>query len=169
MLKIACDWGRKRKKLVMKDSIQFLKRKGKTFDWDNDEPSDLEVKKDPIKMIHPDIPAELPGIKLERDLNTPSRVTVRSKPSVAEQAAAARISAGLDAPREDRAMTRGVDDAPTTDGGDNTDKGVELDEDGDDDLPRLTTEDDDRDSDEDNENVEDGTPADTLTEDIFWQ
>ena len=75
-------------------------------------------------MIHPDIPAELPGIKLERDLHTPSRVTVRRKPSVTEQAAAARISAGLDVPHEDNAMTRGLDDAPTTDGGDNTDEGV---------------------------------------------
>ena len=78
MLKIACEWGRKIKKLVMKDSIQFLNRKGKKFDWDNDELSDLEVKKDPSKMIHPDIPEYLPGIELERERNTPSRVTVRS-------------------------------------------------------------------------------------------
>ena len=116
-------------------------------------------------MIHPDIPAELPGIKLERDLNTPSRVTVRSKPSVIKQAADARISAGLDAPREDSAVTRGVDDTPAKDGGYKTDQGVELDEEGYDDLPRLTTEDDDSDSDEDNKNVEDGNPADTLNED----
>ena len=47
MLKIACKWGRKRKKLVMKDSIQFLNRKRKKFDWDNDKLSDLEVKKVP--------------------------------------------------------------------------------------------------------------------------
>ena len=134
--------------------------------------SNLEVKIDPIKMIHPDIQAELPGIKLERDLNTPSRVKVRSKPSVTEQAAAARISSGLDAPGEDSAVTRGVNDAPATDGGDNTDQGVESDEVRDDDLPRLTTEDndidsdeDDSDSNEDDKNVEDGTPADTLNED----
>ena len=57
-------------------------------------------------MIHPDIPEELPGIKLERDLHTPSQVTVRRKPSVTEQAAAARITAGLDASHEDSAMTR---------------------------------------------------------------
>ena len=60
MLKIACEWGRKIKKLVMKDLIQFLNRKEKKFDWENYKLSDLEVKKDPIKMIHPDIPAELP-------------------------------------------------------------------------------------------------------------
>ena len=59
----------------MRDSIQFLNRKGKKFDWDNDELSDLGVKKDPIKMIHPDMPAELLGIKLERDLHTPLQVT----------------------------------------------------------------------------------------------
>ena len=148
----------------MKDSIQFLNRKGKKFNWDNDKLYDLEVKKDPMKMIHLNIPAELTGIKLERDLNTPLRVTVRSKPSVTEQAEAARISAGLDASREDSAVTRGVDDAPTTDGDNNTDKGVESDEDRDDDLPRLTTEDDDSNSDEDDKNMKDGTPADTLNE-----
>ena len=71
MLKIASEWGRKSKKLVMRDSIQFLNRKGNYFDWDNDELSDLEVNKDPIKMIHPDIPAELPRINLEQDLQTP--------------------------------------------------------------------------------------------------
>ena len=75
-------------------------------------------------MIHPDIPAELPGIKLERDLHTPSRVTFRCKPSVTEQEAAARISDGLDAPHEDNAMTRGVDDAPATDSSYNIDEGV---------------------------------------------
>ena len=128
-------------------------------------------------MIHPNIPAELPGINLERDLLTLSRVTIRRKPSVTEQAAAASISAGLDARHEDNAMTRGVHDAPATNGGDNTDEGVTdegvgLDEAGDDDIPRLTTEDDDSDShednsdsDEDNANVEDGTPANTLNED----
>ena len=63
MLKIASEWGSKSKKLVMRDSIQFLNRKGKKFNWENDELSDLEVNKDPIKMIQPDIPAEMPGIK----------------------------------------------------------------------------------------------------------
>ena len=124
MLKIACKWGRKSKKLVMKDSIQFLNRKGKKFEWYNDELSNLEVKKDPSKMIHPDIPAELPGIELERDRNTPSRVTVRIKPSVTEQASSARISAGLDVPPEDSAVTIGVYDAHATDGNDNADQGV---------------------------------------------
>ena len=54
-------------------------------------------------------------------------------------------------------MTRGVEDAPSTDGGNNTDegvtdKGVGSDEAGDDDLPRITTEDVDSDSEEDNSN-----------------
>ena len=46
MLKIACEWGRNSKNLVMKDSIQFLNKKGKKFDWDNNELSNLEIKKD---------------------------------------------------------------------------------------------------------------------------
>ena len=124
MLKIACKWGCKIRKLVMKDCIQFLIRTGKKFDWDNDKLSNLEVIKDPLKMIHPDIPVELPGIDLERDRNTPSRVTVHSKTIVTEQAAAARISAGLDAPPEDSAVTRGVEDAPSTEGRDDADEGV---------------------------------------------
>ena len=146
-MKIACEWERKIKDLVMKDSIQFLNRKGKNFDWDNDELSDLEVKKDTLKTIHPDIPEELPGIELEHDHNNPSQVTVRSIPSVTKKVGAARISAGLYAPPEDSAVARGVDDAPATDGGINADQGVELDKYGYDDLPRLTTEDDDSDSD----------------------
>ena len=106
-------------------------------------------------MMHPDIPAEMPGINLERDLHTPSRMMICRKPSVTEQAAAARISAGLDAPQEDNAKTIGVDDSPSTDGGNNTnegvtDEGVGSDESGDDDLPRITTDDDDSDSEEDN-------------------
>ena len=99
-------------------------------------------------------------------------MTVRRKPSVTEQAADARISAGLDAPHEDSTMTRGVDEAPATDIGNNTDEGVGSEEARDDDIPRLTTEDDDSDSDEDNRdsdeddaNVEDGTPENTLNED----
>ena len=57
-------------------------------------------------------------------------MTVSRKPSVTGQAAAARISAGLDAPHEDSAVTRGVYNAPAMDGGDNADQGVVSDEDG---------------------------------------
>ena len=121
MLKVASKWGRKIKKLLMKDSIQFLNRKGETFDWDNDELSDLEVKTDPSEMIHPNIMAELPGIELQRDRTTPSRVTVRSGTSPTKQAAAARISAGLGAPPADSAATKGVDNAPTAEGSDDAD------------------------------------------------
>ena len=57
----------------MKDSVQFLNRKGEKFDWDNDKMSDLEVKTDPSKMIHPDLLAELPGIDFQRDRTNPSQ------------------------------------------------------------------------------------------------
>ena len=53
MLKITCEWDRKGKTLVMKDSIQFLNRKGKKSDCDNDELSNLEVKKGPNKNDSP--------------------------------------------------------------------------------------------------------------------
>ena len=57
-------------------------------------------------MIHPSIPAEMPGIELESDRIAPSRVVMHSRPSAAEQASAARMYTVLDAPREDGAATR---------------------------------------------------------------
>ena len=174
MLKVASEWGRKSKKLVMKDSVQFLNRKGEKFDWDNDEMSDLEVKTDPSKMIHPNISAELPGIELQRDRTNPSRVTVRSGPTPTKQAAASRISVGLDAPLVDSAATIGVNDAPVAESSDDANQKVESDndEDEDGDLTRLTTEDDqsnsdsDGDGDGDDEEGDNGTSADAFDEDI---
>ena len=125
MLEVTNKWGRKIKKMLMKDSIQSLNRKGKKFDWDNDKLFDLEVKKNQSKMIHPDILAELTGIELRLNLVTPSPVTVRKEQSPTKQAAAARIAAGPDVPPADSAATRGVDDAPAADGSDNVDQGVE--------------------------------------------
>ena len=78
-------------------------------------------------MIHPNILAELPGIELQRNLTTPSRVTVRKDPNPTERAAAARVAAGLDAPPNKDATTRGVDDAPAAEGSDDADQGVEPD------------------------------------------
>ena len=80
MIKIASAWSRKSKKLIMKDSVQFLNRKGENFDWGNVKLSKLKVEKNPSKMIHPDILAELSGIEFQRNLTTPSRVTVRREP-----------------------------------------------------------------------------------------
>ena len=40
MIKTASAWGRKSKKLIMKDSVQFLNRKREKFDWDNDDLDD---------------------------------------------------------------------------------------------------------------------------------
>ena len=34
LIETASAWGRKSKKLIMKDSVQFLNRKGEKFDWD---------------------------------------------------------------------------------------------------------------------------------------
>ena len=101
----------------MKDSVQFLNRKGEKFDWNNDDLDDLEIKKDPSKLIHFDVLVEFPGMELQPNQNTPSRVTVRTEPDPTKQAAAARVAAGLDAPPEASATTRGVNDtAHTADG-----------------------------------------------------
>ena len=82
---------------AVKASIKFLNWSGKNFDLDNNELSKLEVTEDQSKMIHPTIPAEIPGIELESDLATPSRVQVRSdKPDMADRSSAAGVSAGID-------------------------------------------------------------------------
>ena len=74
MIKRANWGGRNSKKLILKDSIKFLNRSEKKFDWDNDKLSEIEVKEDQSKMIHPNVPAEIPGIELESNLAAPSRV-----------------------------------------------------------------------------------------------
>ena len=176
MIKTTSAWGRKNKKLIMKDSVQFLNRKGKNFDWDNDDLDDLEIKKDPSKLIHPDIPAEFPGMELQRDQNTPSRVTVhyptRTERDPKKEAAAARIAAGLDTPPEDSEPTRGVDDTADTaeDTGD-VDQGVDHDSDDDSEyLPDLVNRgnesDSDSDSDSDRNSEDEYEHTDIIAEEV---
>ena len=124
ILKVANTWDRKSKKLILKNTIQFLNRKGKKFNWDNNKLSDLEVKEDQLKMIHPNIPVELPGIELGINWTALLRLIVRNKSAAAEQASAARIYAGLDAPPGYGAGARGVDDAPDANGNGDADQGV---------------------------------------------
>ena len=47
------------------NAIQIRNRHGGNFDWDNDDMSALEVTTELLKMIHPDMVANLPGIELE--------------------------------------------------------------------------------------------------------
>ena len=79
-------------------------------------------------MIHPTIPAEIPGIELESDLATPSRLQVRSdKLNMADRASAAQFSAGLDDESQTNKETRGVDDASDANNvvNDDADQGVD--------------------------------------------
>ena len=105
-LKIANAWGRKSKRLILKDSITFTNQHGKKFDWENDNLSDLEVKNDQLKMIHPTIPAELTGIKLKSDRAAPSRVQVLSSRDITHHASDARVTAGLNVEAETNTETR---------------------------------------------------------------
>ena len=66
-IEIANAWGRKSKHLIHKESIPFLNLHHETFDWKNDDMSDLVVTKDQPKMIHPTIAADLTGIEVESD------------------------------------------------------------------------------------------------------
>ena len=95
MLKIANAWGRKSKRLILKESITFTNRYNKKFGWENDNLSDLVVTKDQLKIIHPTIAAEVPGIGLDSDRAAPSRVQILNSTDVTDRASAARVIAGL--------------------------------------------------------------------------
>ena len=58
--------GKRFQKENRENKLEFLNRQKLKFDWDNDE---LEVNKNlEIARIHPKIPANFPGIELERDV-----------------------------------------------------------------------------------------------------
>ena len=111
-----------------------------------------------MKIIYPHIPAEIPVIELESDLEAPTWVQVRSnKMDIADCLSAARASAGLGDDTAPNTETRGVDVAPDTSKGldDNADPEVVPDV-KDNKLPGLTSqnEDDDNDSNDDEDSVE---------------
>ena len=120
-IEIANAWGRKSKHFM--ESITFLNRHHDKFDWENDNMSDLVVTKDQPKLIHPTIAAELPGIDVESDRTTPSRVQILNNTDVTDCASAARVIAGLDVEVETNTETRGVDIASVSVLNDDADAG----------------------------------------------
>ena len=57
-------------------------------------------------MIHPDMVANLPGIKLESYFTRPAVPTLDMKPDIMTQLAAARLNAGLDEEHKANIETR---------------------------------------------------------------
>ena len=59
--------GKKYQEEEKKNKLEFLNRMKLQYDWDNDE---LEASEGLIEeLAHPDLPAQFPGIELERELN----------------------------------------------------------------------------------------------------
>ena len=64
-------WELKSKKnLSVTKSLEFLDRKKKEFDWENEElQDDTVVEEGQPKLVHPDIIVETPQVELESDYN----------------------------------------------------------------------------------------------------
>jgi hypothetical protein len=125
MLKKVIEWEKKGKAQITKDSIQFLNRLGKQFEWDNDEVEDLQVVMNEPEKVQRDhgVPAEIPGIKIEDDYKAVPGPAVeheleKESVDVRKGALAARANSGLNVVDTPLVTTRGVnshginDDAP---------------------------------------------------------
>ena len=60
-------WGKKYQEEEKKNKLEFLNRLQLQYNWDNDELKELEGLVE--ELAHPDIPAQFPGIELERELD----------------------------------------------------------------------------------------------------
>ena len=67
LLRKANTRGKKDKKTILKGQIKFLNRKGKKFDWDNDNLTEIETADREPKLVQPNFIAEIPGIEVESD------------------------------------------------------------------------------------------------------
>ena len=59
------NWGICGKRAILQGRINFLNRKGKTFDLDNNDLSELKADDMQPKLIHPDIISEISGVEIE--------------------------------------------------------------------------------------------------------
>ena len=104
-------------------------------------------------MIHPTIPAELPGIERKSDWAAPSRVQVLNSTDITNHTSDARVTAGINVEAETNTETRGVDVTSDSVVNDNADQGmVPVDED--DELRELTPRYEDVDSNSDSDEEE---------------
>ena len=97
-----------------------MNRKGKKFDWDNSDLSELKVVDKQPKFIHPDIILEIPGIKTEDmddEMIGPILIDEEGKSlSYAERAAKARRNTGLDIINEAQGINTKQDGLISIDG-----------------------------------------------------
>jgi len=90
------QWGSRTKREQFGMKTQFLNRKQKAFDWDNE---DSEEEDNLIEQVitHPEIPAEFPGVELEEEQVQDLIIDI-TEATEAEEATAAAINANIDTP-----------------------------------------------------------------------
>ena len=104
-----------------------MNRKGKKFDWDNDNFADLQAVDGQPKviLIHPTILSEMPWVKTEDmydKIIRPTSISKQENPqSYAKRAAKAHKNVGLDTIAQERGANRKQDEAIVLD--DSTDDG----------------------------------------------
>ena len=81
VVKLLNEWGSKSDKANYGTTLQFRNRNKVKFDWDNDElEEDEDLIEDEIRdNHHPSLPAEIPGVELERYLEG---IVVESAPKL---------------------------------------------------------------------------------------
>ena len=106
-------WEKKGKKAIFKGQIKFLNRKGETFDWDNDNLTEIEMANKEPKLVQPDFISEIPGVEVDSDYEPIIRQKHDTEPEVkssyAERAKNAHKNADRKTDVVTHSKTRGVD------------------------------------------------------------
>ena len=94
------NWDKHSKQAILRGRLDFLNRKGETFDWDNNKLADLQELTEQLKLIHPDIISEISRVKTEDMYDRiirPTPIEKEEKPSsYAERTAKTCNNACLD-------------------------------------------------------------------------
>ena len=104
------DWGKCSKRAILRGRIDFLNRKGETFDWDTNDLADLQAIGKQPKLVHLDIISEIPAVNtagIYDGMIGPTPIGEEEKPpSYVEHTAKARKNAGLDTNNQAREVIR---------------------------------------------------------------
>ena len=98
VIKKVNHWGKTQKNLKYGRNVEFLNRSREQFSWENKE-LDEEVGLVEDEAVHPEIPAEIPGVELESDYeDTDGAVQDEPAPAFTDLQAAAAANADLARP-----------------------------------------------------------------------
>ena len=107
------NWGKCGQRAIFRGRINFLNKKGKQFDWDNDDSLDLKAVDEQPALIHPCIISKIPGLETEAmysGIVGPIPIGKEEKPPYAEHVVKAHNNAGLDAIDQARGMNAKKDE-----------------------------------------------------------